>query len=367
MYYDPRGVRVVFIMAAVAALLRLGLVARATGLVAVEAAASGGAAGVFDVLKYGAKGDGAADDGTAIAAAYSACAAAGGGTVLFRSGHIFRSGPIDLSCNDSVTTVQAGATILARNSTAGWPFGLDCPEPAQGKTPKQMAPMLLVAHGRNVTVNGGGVVDANGEMWWDGACGNWWCRDGHAGGATAFRPFLFRIDHSTGIRVHNVSLRNSGFWTLVPVHSSGIEIIGVNVSAAFTRRPPHWPADRHDLLDTPNTDGIEPMWSRDVFISHVRVINGDDCITVKSGSRDILVEDLYCEHGDGLTIGSIWYSLTPHSGQTSLCMHDLCCLSHERNLDRTPTGLHQLVRICCAKSSSMDALLMKPRTCDPVP
>ena len=102
------------------------------------------------------------------------------------------------------------------------------------------------------------------------------------------------------------------------------------------------------------------------FISHVRVINGDDCITVKSGSRDILVEDLYCEHGDGLTIGSIWYSLTPHSGQTSLCMHDLCCLSHERNLDRTPTGLHLLVRICCAEYSSMDALLMKPRVipCD---
>ena len=42
-----------------------------------------------------------------------------------------------------------------------------------------------------------------------------------------------------------------------------------------------------------------------------KYINGDDCITVKSGSRDVLVEDLYCEHGDGLTIGSIWYRLTP--------------------------------------------------------
>lgn len=49
------------------------------------------------------------------------------------------------------------------------------------------------------------------------------------------------------------------------------------------------------------------MWSSDIFISGTRIINGDDCITVKSGSSNVLVEDLYCEHGDGLTIGSIWY------------------------------------------------------------
>jgi hypothetical protein len=49
------------------------------------------------------------------------------------------------------------------------------------------------------------------------------------------------------------------------------------------------------------------MWSKDVYVSGARITNGDDCITVKSGSRDVLVEDLYCEHGDGLTIGSVWY------------------------------------------------------------
>ena len=36
-----------------------------------------------------------------------------------------------------------------------------------------------------------------------------------------------------------------------------------------------------------------------------RVKNGDDCITIKSGSSNVLVEDLYCEHGDGLTIGTL--------------------------------------------------------------
>jgi len=42
-------------------------------------------------------------------------------------------------------------------------------------------------------------------------------------------------------------------------------------------------------------------------VTQCRVLNGDDCITIKSGSQNVLVEDLYCEHGDGLTIGSVWY------------------------------------------------------------
>jgi hypothetical protein len=49
------------------------------------------------------------------------------------------------------------------------------------------------------------------------------------------------------------------------------------------------------------------MWTSSVLIQRARILNGDDCITVKSGSRDVLIEDLYCEHGDGLTIGSVWY------------------------------------------------------------
>jgi polygalacturonase len=287
------------------------LIATLGELTAGALAYSGTGGGVFDVLTHGAKGDGVADDSAAIHEAYSACRAAGGGTVLFRSGHTFASGPIEIACNDSVTMVQAGATIRARNTTVGWPFGLDSPEPSQGMTPRQMAPMLQISYGRNIAVEGGGVIDANGEMWWDGACGNWWCKPGHSkhspGGPTAFRPFLFRLEHAVNVRIQNVSLENSGFWTLVPVHSSQLTIIDINVSAAYSQRPQHWPADRHDLLDTPNTDGIEPMWSHDVFISGARIINGDDCITVKSGSSDILVENLYCEHGDGLTIGSIWY------------------------------------------------------------
>ena len=40
-------------------------------------------AGIFDVMKYGAKGDAKTVDSSAVRAAAAACASAGGGTLLF--------------------------------------------------------------------------------------------------------------------------------------------------------------------------------------------------------------------------------------------------------------------------------------------
>jgi hypothetical protein len=56
--------------------------------------------------------------------------------------------------------------------------------------------------------------------------------------------------------VSNITLRNPGFWNLVPVRSSRITIEGVNVTAAWSPA-----ANKDDPFETPNTDGFEPMWS----------------------------------------------------------------------------------------------------------
>jgi polygalacturonase len=159
---------------------------------------------VFDVMTYGAKGDGETDDSVAIAKAYAACRAHGGGgltkVVRFASGRVFRSGPVELACNHTTTLIEEGAVLMARGTTDGWEYGPDCPEPAQGRTPKQMAPFLHLQYRVNVTVTGGGAVDALGEMWWKEACGNWWCPPGYSRNTPyAFRPYLFRIDHSVSL------------------------------------------------------------------------------------------------------------------------------------------------------------------------
>ena len=118
--------------------------------------------GAWNVLDYGARGDGTTDDTAAIARAYTACrGGGGGGTVVFPSGHVFRTGPFDLTCNNSVTSIEHGALVQSLNTTDTWPFGPDCPEPAQGRTPRQMAPLMHVRGGSNITVTGGGVRRAS--------------------------------------------------------------------------------------------------------------------------------------------------------------------------------------------------------------
>eukprot|EP00037_Helgoeca_nana_P027699 m.318896 g.318896 ORF g.318896 m.318896 type:complete len:306 (+) comp27579_c0_seq1:638-1555(+) len=129
----------------------------------------------------------------------------------------------------------------------------------------------------------------------------WWlcCTYTHTRAVCCLRHTL-----QEDILISNITTMNPGFWNLVPVHSRRITITDLNVSA-------RWKADVSPTGEspyrTPNTDGIEPMWSSSVLVQRARILNGDDCVTVKSGSHDVLIEDLYCEHGNGMTVGSVWY------------------------------------------------------------
>ncbi|MDE6291379.1 MAG: glycoside hydrolase family 28 protein, partial [Muribaculaceae bacterium] len=65
-----------------------------------------------NVLDFGAKGDGIADDAAAIQNAIDACSGSGGGTVLFPAGHTYLAGPIHLK-SDIDLHLQPNATLLA--------------------------------------------------------------------------------------------------------------------------------------------------------------------------------------------------------------------------------------------------------------
>ena len=54
---------------------------------------------VYDVLDFGARGDGTTDDAPALQAAINKCSREGGGRVLLSRGHEYLSGPLELKSN----------------------------------------------------------------------------------------------------------------------------------------------------------------------------------------------------------------------------------------------------------------------------
>jgi polygalacturonase len=53
-----------------------------------------------------------------------------------------------------------------------------------------------------------------------------------------------------------------------------------------------------------NSDGFDISGSDTVTLQNIKVYNQDDCVAVTSGSN-IIVSDLYCSGGHGLSIGSV--------------------------------------------------------------
>eukprot|EP00873_Tetraselmis_striata_P040363 jgi/Tetstr1/460627/TSEL_005825.t1 len=114
-----------------------------------------------------------------------------------------------------------------------------------------------------VTVAGGGVIDGQGAAWWAAF---------RSRSISHTRPRLLQFRWCDDVVVHNVTLRNSPFWTLHFVYSRGIRATHLTIRA---------PADTG--MSAPNTDGIDPDSSQDVLISDCDISTGDDAIAIKSG------------------------------------------------------------------------------------
>jgi polygalacturonase len=236
---------------------------------------------------HGAKGDGVSKDTAALQAAIDACERQGGGTVRLIAG-TYLSGPVVLKSNITLQ-LDKGATLL------GSPDHADYPPLTMFHLP-DLQPLVGATNASNVAITGEGVIDGNGESWWQearrikdhGVLGN-----GHP------RPKLIIFDHCKQVRVEGVTIQNSPMWQLVPYYSDGVVIRNIKVLA---------PAD------SPNTDAVDPFSSSHVVIDHLFADVGDDDIAIKSGaidspgpddpSRDITITDCTFLHGHGLSIGS---------------------------------------------------------------
>lgn len=236
---------------------------------------------------FGAKVDGTTKDTAAIQAAIDSCSQKGGGIVELAKG-TYLSAPIVLKSNITLR-LEKGAILLGSADHSDYPAKMEFREAG-------LQSLVSATNASNVAITGEGVIDGNGESWWEMARK---VKGAGIMGTDHPRPRLVVFDHCKHLRMEGVTIQNSPMWQVVPYYSDDVVIRNVKVLA-----PAH----------SPNTDGVDPFSSSHVVIDHLYADVGDDDIAIKSGaigspgpdepSKDIKITDCTFLHGHGLSIGS---------------------------------------------------------------
>jgi len=244
-----------------------------------------------NVRSFGAKGDGTTPDTAAIQKAIDTCSIPDS-TIELTAPGTYLSAPLTLRTHTHLQ-IDAGATLLGSSNKDDYPQRTE-----SGNTWRRIA-LLHADNADDVALTGGGVVDGQGQGWWN------WAQEGRTKSDTSgnspdrTRPLLIDLVKTTHILIDGVTLQNSPMYNITLFQSSYITITNIKI-----RNPEH----------SHNTDGIDPFFSSHIKIDHVSIDTGDDCIAIKSGlvergepnlpSFDITVTNSEMLHGHGLSIGS---------------------------------------------------------------
>ncbi|KAK5137809.1 hypothetical protein LTR08_007381 [Meristemomyces frigidus] len=203
---------------------------------------------------YGAVADGKTDISAALNKAFAACKS--GGVVVIPSGNYALSTWVTLSGGNK-WGLQLDGTIL-RTGTAG-------------------GNMIMIEHGTDFELfssTGKGAMQGYGYVF-------------HKAGSTS-GPRLLRFYEMTDFSVHDIALVDSpAFHFSLDTCDSG-EVYNMAIRGG----------------NQGGLDGID-VWSTNIWIHDVMVTNKDECVTVKSPSKNILVEQVYCNWSGGCAMGSL--------------------------------------------------------------
>ena len=171
------------------------------------------------------------------------CSKAGGGYIYFPAGE-YLTGTIELKDN-TYLDLAPGATIFGSSQMIDYPV--------EGKDRKS----LIYSNGaNNIGIIGKGTINGQGDLFWRGKS------------KPITRPDRFVLfESSTNIKIEDVLFINSPNWSIEVRLCDGVWIDGISII---------------NERKSPNTDGIDPVSSKNIFISNCYIETGDDAICPKS-------------------------------------------------------------------------------------
>ena len=206
---------------------------------------------------------GSADNASAIQAAINAVGS--GGTVEVPAG-TFLSGPLTLKSNMTFEIAAGGELEMTAMGT--FPTSTD---------------FLYGSKLTNITINGSGVMEGQGQAWWT-AFNN--------GGTDNRPPAMIELTGCTAVTVEGITVQNSPKFHIQFLGN------GTNILAQGLSITAPWPS--------PNTDGID-LRGTNVNIENCYISDGDDVVQIggSNNCNGVTVQGCTFGTGHGLSIGSI--------------------------------------------------------------
>jgi polygalacturonase len=234
--------------------------------IARSAPASSNSAGarIFDVRDHGAKGDGATLDTAAVQAAIDACAKDKGGTVLIPAGD-FVVGTIELKSYVTLH-IAPGGRLLGSGDPSHYSAGRGVP-PGNGNVV-----LLYAANAENITIEGRGTIDGQGNRFYTGRGDNTG-PGGNAAEGYKERPHLAIFYKCRNLAVRDVFLTRSAYHCMRVLECRDVHLDGIRI---------------HNRVNL-NNDGFHLNTNEYVNISNCNIVCQDDACALFGSNRFVTV------------------------------------------------------------------------------
>lgn len=201
-----------------------------------------------NIQDFGAKPDGKTLSTAAIQKTIDSCEKAGGGIVMVPAGK-YLTGTIRLRSNIELRLHPNAVLLGSRN--------LDDYNPLY---------LLYARDAENVAITGKGIINGQGDSFWRGKQ----------------RPYqrperTILLKNCRDVTIRDIRIENSAMFNIALEECDRVNIDGIRII---------------NDLKAPNTDGIDPTSSSNVFISNCYIETGDDAICLKSHSAKKSTENI---------------------------------------------------------------------------